>query len=563
MPQMPGSQALSSPEDVGSAAVGSGIGEQVERLLRAGVLEQGSRRHRLLDYLIAHNLSTAPGTKLKEYAIAVDVLGRTSGFDPATDGIVRVEIARLRKALDAYFDGQGRGDPLALRIPKGQYEIEVVCRSPPQQGHSRPASGRLRRVATGLVALAVAGAVLFAVVSPPEQITPGPGYPLVRLEPIEDRRPNTLGPYPAAGIAGFLANELSHYRSLRVTSPGIAGFENGRSPDFLIGATLQPGAEGPLLSLNLMRGGDRSILWSTRLALGGNGSQGAEALQDKLDRLVVQIGGPLGVIESEARARLRESRLDWHEGSVTEFQCYLMWQSYDLTKDAGDRRRARDCLRRLTDAGSGVGQIWAAAAFMQFLDWVEAGAAQTPAMLDAALRAANRAVLLDPNGSNGYETLGSIMTALGRFDEASAALERAAYFNPSHPEIRVRRGWLFCLTGDWDKGVELLRGVVAEWPVVPGWYRIPLALDAFQRGDQAGFATEARRIVESGDPRGLVLALAAARLSGDLREAARTDARLEEQGKTVARALEEIAMVFPDPPIIAALAGILDVVGPG
>ncbi|TCO73871.1 hypothetical protein [Rhodovulum euryhalinum] len=546
MSHLPGSPDRPDPD---GACATDGLPAQVERLLRAGVLDRGSRRHRLLDYLVAHHLSTAPGTKLKEYAVAVDVLGRPADFDPASDGIVRVEIARLRKTLDAYFDGPGRNDSLAIRIPRGQYEIEVVPATPGQ----RPAFGRLGRAASGLVAFAAAGVVALVLALPLLRNVPGGEYPLVRLEPIEDHRPATESVYPAVGISGFLGAELSHFRSFRVFLPDAAGQGVGRQADFRLAGTLEPAEGGSMLNLHLVRGEDESILWASRVTLSEDDMLGAEALHAQLDDLVVRIAGPLGAIDSEGRARLEASRLDWRRGRVSEFQCYLIWQSFDLTKSARERERARDCLDALTAQASGVGQIWAAAAFMRFLDWSEAGPTRSRAAIDAALEAANRAVFLDPTGADGYESLGSILTALGRFDEAGRALARAANLNPSDRVIRVKRGWLDCLTGDWAGGEAEIRAVLADFPVAPGWYRIPLALGAFQRGDAPDFAAEARRIVESGDTRGLVLALAAARLGGDRHAADQAAARLAERGTTVEHALDEIATVFPDAALMAAL----------
>ena len=43
------------------------------------------------------------------------------GFDPQSDAIVRVEAARLRRALETYFAGEGRKDPIVIELPTGHY----------------------------------------------------------------------------------------------------------------------------------------------------------------------------------------------------------------------------------------------------------------------------------------------------------------------------------------------------------------------------------------------------------------------------------------------------------
>ena len=43
---------------------------------------------------------------IKEFAIGVDVFGRTADFDPKTDPIVRVQAGRLRLKLAEYYGGE-------------------------------------------------------------------------------------------------------------------------------------------------------------------------------------------------------------------------------------------------------------------------------------------------------------------------------------------------------------------------------------------------------------------------------------------------------------------------
>jgi hypothetical protein len=58
---------------------------------------------------------------IKSYTIGVEALGRGERFDPQIDPIVRVEAARLRKALASFFAGQGAGSPVTIEIPLGRY----------------------------------------------------------------------------------------------------------------------------------------------------------------------------------------------------------------------------------------------------------------------------------------------------------------------------------------------------------------------------------------------------------------------------------------------------------
>jgi hypothetical protein len=56
--------------------------------------------------------------RIKAYSIAVEVFGRYEGITP-DDPVVRIEAARLRRALERYYLVAGQSDPIRIDIPKG------------------------------------------------------------------------------------------------------------------------------------------------------------------------------------------------------------------------------------------------------------------------------------------------------------------------------------------------------------------------------------------------------------------------------------------------------------
>lgn len=61
------------------------------------------------------------GGRIKAYTIATTALGRDETFDPQTDPIVRVEAARLRRALRSYYADGGAADAIMIELPTGTY----------------------------------------------------------------------------------------------------------------------------------------------------------------------------------------------------------------------------------------------------------------------------------------------------------------------------------------------------------------------------------------------------------------------------------------------------------
>lgn len=111
---------------------------QEERAELAAVLatetfKRSPKLSRLLSYL-CDKYFTGEGNGLKEYSIAVEVLGRDSEFDPQLDAAVRVDTHYLRKRLKEYYAREARDHRVQIVIPKGQYIPQfLLC---PESGMS-------------------------------------------------------------------------------------------------------------------------------------------------------------------------------------------------------------------------------------------------------------------------------------------------------------------------------------------------------------------------------------------------------------------------------------------
>jgi len=85
--------------------------------------------------------------RIRAFTIAVGAFGRAEDFDPQSDPIVRVEAARLRRAIELYYKGPGADDPIEIVVPRGGYvprfryrgrESATRCReTPPAQSATR------------------------------------------------------------------------------------------------------------------------------------------------------------------------------------------------------------------------------------------------------------------------------------------------------------------------------------------------------------------------------------------------------------------------------------------
>jgi len=95
-------------------------------VLDSEIFKRSPKLSRLLSYLCDKYFS-GTGDELKEYSIAMDVLGRNTEFDPQLDAVVRVDTYHLRKRLKQYYASEGNNHRFQIVIPAGQYTPEFVA----------------------------------------------------------------------------------------------------------------------------------------------------------------------------------------------------------------------------------------------------------------------------------------------------------------------------------------------------------------------------------------------------------------------------------------------------
>jgi len=94
--------------------------DELLKVLRSGTFARSPRLSRILEYVCLKYFA-GETDELKEYTIAVELFGRSEGFQPRDDSSIRVDMNRLRKQLRKYYRAEGKQDPLVISIPSGQY----------------------------------------------------------------------------------------------------------------------------------------------------------------------------------------------------------------------------------------------------------------------------------------------------------------------------------------------------------------------------------------------------------------------------------------------------------
>lgn len=98
----------------------SAIREQLERLLGNPHFSHSRRFPSFLRFVVETTLSGQEDA-LKERTIGVEIFGRAAHYDTASDPIVRVTAAEIRKRIAQYYQEPGHERELRISLPPGSY----------------------------------------------------------------------------------------------------------------------------------------------------------------------------------------------------------------------------------------------------------------------------------------------------------------------------------------------------------------------------------------------------------------------------------------------------------
>src|ERR1700721_1883115 len=108
-----------------SAEERAAIHEQLERLLANPHFSHSRRFPSFLRLVVERTLSGQTDL-LKERTLGIEVCGRVVDYDTASDPIVRVTAAEIRKRIAQYYQEPGHETELRVLLPAGSYIPQFV-----------------------------------------------------------------------------------------------------------------------------------------------------------------------------------------------------------------------------------------------------------------------------------------------------------------------------------------------------------------------------------------------------------------------------------------------------
>jgi hypothetical protein len=106
------------------------VRQQMNRLLQTNHFNNSRRYPALLKFIVEETLE-GRGQFLKERLLGVQVFGRPADYDTASDPVVRVTIAEIRKRIAQYYHEEAHESEMRIELTPGSYEPEFRPRKDP------------------------------------------------------------------------------------------------------------------------------------------------------------------------------------------------------------------------------------------------------------------------------------------------------------------------------------------------------------------------------------------------------------------------------------------------
>ena len=466
--------------------------EELEHLLDDPRFRVTTRQREILRYLAERRFAGCEES-VKAYSIALDVLGRPSGFDAANDPIVRIEISRLRAGLHAFYEAFGSDHAVSIHIPKGTY-LACFSQMLPEHEPDDPAEGvacatmghdaenhdlqpahpslkhrllRVKVLAPLLLVSAAAGVCIMLAAN------------LIAVEPAISRRPTVYVSMQAAedGLQGeasvtrdMLLTALTAFQTLTVARINDTEF---RPLD----------AASRVYDLDLKYYGDeddRTVWWQVVDKASGDllkaglqkfdrtGKSDRAVREELVDELARRLASPRGVISTVEMRSASETTI----GNA----CVLRAE-YSLDEGGSELvTKARACLERtLSYAPDDPDALALMARSLLYTPDVD------NKMRGKAMDYARRAVSIAPLSDRAQVALMIAHFAQGRTELAHQAGNRAAALNSHNPDTMAKLGIVLYAAGYRDAAIAMAQDAGRGMETVPRDALLVLALNAYNQ----------------------------------------------------------------------------------
>jgi len=402
----------------------------------------------LLKFLVEETLA-GRADQLKQYTIGTALLNRSPDFNPDLDPVVRILAGRLRRSLYAYYQEEGKEDPIRIDIPKGSYMpifIDVEC-DDLQENNSQK------------------------IVSDNSDIT----RPAIIVQPFKNLTGDTEQDYFIQGFTQELIIELSRYEDFQVIISDEFAKDSNRDKmheitrkeraHFIITGSVRKVETVIKISIQLVDSASGEHIWGEQFRRNLTAANLLTIQEEIVHEIITNIASEYGVLPLKLYHRARKKLQPDLQTYDAIFRFYH-YQSH-LTPET-----YLAAFQALEQAVASNAQCGAACAMLADL-YQNAFALDLPGSENSLGRAADlirQAIDTEPTNQ-----MVRIISALRYFhlnqrSEFLREMSKAEALNPRSPLRLGSIGYFLALYGEWEKGMQLLRTAMKMNANYPVWY---------------------------------------------------------------------------------------------
>ena len=440
----------------------------LERILASKAMTRSQSLTRFLRFVVEETLA-GRGKRLTARVVATNALGRAKDFDPRADPIVSIQASRLRRALQAYYQQDGRSEPIRITIPKGSYRAKF------ERAESLLAAGELD-------AKSLAG---FG--------------PCVAVVPIVDLNGSADEEYFSVGLTQELVAAIAAFRELNViAAPSLAAGEpiantasrlgQEAGARFVLSGSLHRTDTRLVLRVQLTDATSAAVIWTEKIARDLTAAELLDLEEDVAQHVARTVAENYGVIPRALTGEVHAKRT----GELSVYDAILRFRYYQCSVTNEARDHAIAALEDAVRLDPKCALAWAMLS-EAVCDAYGLRIDCRREVVSHAKELARRAVALDPNCQHAHWALAYSCFHGRERARFLRSAEATIELNPNNGYLIGISAWAMALVGEWTRGLSMLERLMKQNPYYPGWFHLAPYLDHYRKSEFEAALNHAER----------------------------------------------------------------------
>jgi TolB-like protein len=430
--------------------------DQVNKISQSSVLRNSPVLRQFLHFVVDETLE-GRGEKIKEYTIGTQVLGRRTDFDPQLDAIVRIHAGRLRRALNEFYAGTGKNDPLKISIPKGGYAPNFSSNSTSPRNFEILPSTREKD-----------------------------SKPVLAVMPFRNVSPDLSHDFFCLELGEFVSTELARFQELSLISYSSCASAAKKTGDISeISALLSAGyvltgsifidQENLRILTQLSKGDTGRQLWSHTFTRKAPSTELFQIQEQIVNMIAASLGGYYGVI-------YRDVADGWSAMDHDKYDTLYLYDKWIKSFDQNVFDQSCEILEQIIRkdpsnvlALAVLCEMYGAGAVMRFN--------RIEKQIDVAIQYAKKAVSIDPLSQHAFQAL-AVGKLMGRNKaETIAAAEKCIALNPRASNYTAAMGSVLIFAGEFERGAKVLRDSLSLNPFFPWMHALAFSVYYYNKNE--------------------------------------------------------------------------------